>query len=130
MLPTRLLHALLPLLTHVTGDPRVAEQFRRARGAALLTSLTAASRFRGAATSVQALIAQHFKKAALVQRDDIRRLNNVLEAQLKTKGMVFNNPDIKPFREVLSKAGFYQEWKTKYGPEAIGKLEKYTGQLA
>ncbi|MEY3674572.1 MAG: hypothetical protein RJB47_1280, partial [Pseudomonadota bacterium] len=79
---------------------------------------------------VQALIAQHFKKAALVQRDDIRRLNNVLEAQLKTKGMVFNYPDIKPFREVLSKAGFYQEWKTKYGPEAIGKLEKYTGKLA
>jgi hypothetical protein len=31
---------------------------------------------------------------------------------------------------VLSKAGFYQEWKTKYGPEAIGKLEKYTGKLA
>lgn len=79
---------------------------------------------------VQALIATHFKKAALAQREDIRRLNNSLEAQLKAKGMVFNYPDIKPFREVLSKAGFYQEWKTKYGPEAIGKLEKYTGKLA
>ena len=76
------------------------------------------------------MITKHFKKAALAQREDIRRLNNGLEAQLKAKGLVFNYPDIKPFREVLSKAGFYQEWKTKYGPEAIGKLEKYTGKLA
>ena len=79
---------------------------------------------------LQALVAKHFKKAAQVQRDDIRRLNNVLEAQLKSKGMAFNYPDAKPFKEVLAKAGFYQEWKTKYGPEAMGKLEKYTGPLA
>jgi len=92
--------------------------------------LANAKRWASLPPDVQALMAQHFKKAALVQREDIRRLNNVLEAQLKTKGMVFNYPDIKPFREVLSKAGFYREWKTKYGPEAIGKLEKYTGPLA
>jgi len=79
---------------------------------------------------LQALVAKHFKKAAQVQRDDIRRLNNVLEAQLKSKGMLFNYPDAKPFKEVLAKAGFYQEWKTKSGPEAMGKLEKYTGPLA
>ena len=92
--------------------------------------LANAKRWSGLPPDVQALIAQHFKKAALAQRDDIRRLNNGLEAQLKSKGLVFNYPDIKPFRAVLTKAGFYQEWKTKYGPEAIGKLEKYTGQLA
>jgi tripartite ATP-independent transporter DctP family solute receptor len=92
--------------------------------------LANAKRWSALPPDVQALIAQHFKKAALAQRDDIRRLNNVLEAQLKTKGLLFNYPDIKPFREVLTKAGFYQDWKTKYGPEAIGKLEKYTGKLA
>jgi TRAP-type transport system periplasmic protein len=79
---------------------------------------------------LQALVALHFKKAAMLQREDIRQLNTVLQAQLKSKGMAFNYPDAKPFRDVLTQVGFYQEWKAKYGPEAIGKLEKYTGKLA
>ena len=28
------------------------------------------------------------------------------------------------------KAGFYDEWKTKFGPEAWAKLEQYSGKLA
>ena len=34
--------------------------------------------------------------------DDIRRLTNVVEAQLKGKGMIFNYPDNKSFRDALS----------------------------
>lgn len=78
---------------------------------------------------VQALITKHVTAAVVKQRDDIRRLNNNIEVQLKAKGMQFNTPDVKSFREALSKAGFYQEWRGKFGPEAMAKLEKYSGKL-
>ena len=78
---------------------------------------------------VQALITRHVTDAVMKQRDDIRRLNNGLEAQLKAKGLAFNYPDTKSFRDALSKAGFYKEWRAKFGEEAMAKLEKYSGKL-
>jgi tripartite ATP-independent transporter DctP family solute receptor len=78
---------------------------------------------------VKAVITKHIDAAVFKQRDDIRRLNNVVEAQLKAKGMTFNNPDLRLFRDALSKAGFYQEWRTKFGDDAMAKLEKYSGKL-
>ena len=44
--------------------------------------------------------------------------------------MIFNYPDVKSFRDALSKAGFYKEWRAKFGDEAMAKLEKYSGKLA
>ena len=79
---------------------------------------------------VQAVITKHVTDAVMKQRDDIRRLTNVVEAQLKGKGMIFNYPDNKSFRDALSKAGFYKEWRGKFGDEAMAKLEKYSGKLA
>jgi len=79
---------------------------------------------------VKAVISKHVDAAVIKQRDDIRRLNNVVEVQLKAKGMVFNYPDVRSFRDALSKAGFYKEWRAKFGDEAMAKLEKYSGKLA
>lgn len=78
---------------------------------------------------VQKIITKHVNEAALKQRDDIRRLNNSLEAQLKAKGMIFNYPEVASFRNKLSKAGFYTEWRGKFGAPAMAALEKYTGKL-
>ncbi|TAG49016.1 MAG: TRAP transporter substrate-binding protein [Betaproteobacteria bacterium] len=78
---------------------------------------------------VQALINKHVGEAVLKQRDDIRKLNLGLEDQLKGRGMVFNRPDSASFRDALSKAGFYKEWRGKFGDEAMAKLEKYSGAL-
>src|SRR3954454_14880401 len=79
---------------------------------------------------VQALITRSFETATMKQRETTARLNTDLEATLKARGLVFNRPDKSQFREALSKAGFYAEWKKKYGPEAWAKLEKYSGPLA
>ena len=79
---------------------------------------------------IQAVITKHVTDAVMKQRDDIRRLNNGLEAQLKAKGLTFNYPENKSFREALSKAGFYKEWRGKFGDEAMAQLEKYSGKLA
>jgi len=86
-------------------------------------------RWNGLPKEIQAVITKHVTEAVMKQRDDIRRLNNGLEAQLKAKGMVFNYPEPKSFREALSKAGFYKEWREKFGNEAMAKLEKYSGKL-
>jgi tripartite ATP-independent transporter DctP family solute receptor len=76
-----------------------------------------------------ALITRQFEAATDKQRVETARLNTSLEGTLKEKGLVFNNPDKAPFREALSKAGFYADWKSKYGVEAWAVLEKYTGTL-
>lgn len=71
-----------------------------------------------------------FDEETVKQREDAARLNVELEAALKEKGMVFNRPEKDQFREHLSKAGFYGDWKKKYGPQAWAILEKYVGTLS
>ena len=78
---------------------------------------------------LQAVITKHINAAAVNERDDIRRLNNTLEVELKTKGLIFNDINPEAFRAALKKSGFYAEWKQKYGPEAWALLEKYSGHL-
>jgi len=78
---------------------------------------------------LQAIVTKHINGFALQQRDDVRRLNNSVEAELKGKGLQFNTVDADAFRSTLKKAGFYAEWKKKYGNEAWAVLEKYTGKL-
>ena len=41
--------------------------------------------------------------------------------------MQFNNADTDAFRAKLQAAGFYKEWKGKYGDEAWALLEKCAG---
>jgi tripartite ATP-independent transporter DctP family solute receptor len=75
------------------------------------------------------VIARHLNHAALEVRADVVRLNTSLQSDLQAKGMVFNTVDPAPFRALLSKSGFYAEWRKKYGNEAWALLEKYTGKL-
>ena len=63
------------------------------------------------------------------QREDIFKLNQSLQAELESKGMVFSRPDPAPFREVLKKKGFYSQWHDKFGDDAWTRLEKYVGKL-
>lgn len=75
------------------------------------------------------IVAQHLNRSALDMRADIAKLNSSLRGELQAKGMIFNDPDSAPFRALLSKSGFYDEWRKKYGDEAWAVLEKYTGKL-
>jgi len=79
---------------------------------------------------LQAIVARHLNDAALAERADVAKLNASLRADLEQKGLLFNAPANEPFREALRKAGFYVEWKQKYGPDAWALLEKYSGKLA
>jgi tripartite ATP-independent transporter DctP family solute receptor len=79
---------------------------------------------------VQDVVARNLNDAALKDRDDVRALNESLQGDLTRKGMAFNQTDAQAFRDALRKAGFYGEWKEKYGAEAWALLEKAVGQLA
>lgn len=78
---------------------------------------------------VQDSLSKNLNAAALKQREDIAKLNADAQAQLTKLGVTFNKPDPAPFRDMLKTSGFYTEWKSKYGDEAWGKLEKYSGKL-
>jgi TRAP-type transport system periplasmic protein len=75
-------------------------------------------------------VAKHIDAAGLKERDDVAQLNATLRQNLAGKGLVFNELDPAPFRDKLRSAGFYTEWKGKYGDEAWSILEKSVGKLA
>src|ERR1700689_5372297 len=79
---------------------------------------------------VRAIVAKNVNAAGLKERDDVAKLNANLQQDLAAKGLVFNRSDPAPFREKLRSAGFYTEWKKKYGADAWAILEKAVGQLA
>ena len=68
--------------------------------------------------------------AALKERTDVAELNTGLQKELAAKGMQINQPDPAAFRDQLRKAGFYAEWKGKYGDKAWELLEKSVGKLS
>jgi tripartite ATP-independent transporter DctP family solute receptor len=79
---------------------------------------------------LQEIISRNWNEAALKQRADSEQLAKSLQATLETKGMIFNHPNIEPFRATLQASGFYKEWREKFGDEVWQLLEKYTGKLA
>ena len=79
---------------------------------------------------LRALAAKHLNASALDQRADLEKLNVSLQKDLAGKGIEFKTVDKEPFRQKLRQAGFFSEWKGKYGDEAWSVLEKFTGKIA
>jgi tripartite ATP-independent transporter DctP family solute receptor len=76
------------------------------------------------------IVAGAINDAALKQREDIKTLNATVQADLTAKGLTFNKPVPDSFRAKLREAGFYSEWKGRFGEEAWGLLEAAVGKLA
>jgi tripartite ATP-independent transporter DctP family solute receptor len=79
---------------------------------------------------VRAIVAKHINAAAVSERADVAKLNAGLQQELAGKGLVFNQPTVAPFRDKLRAAGFYAEWRGKYGDQAWELLEKAVGKLS
>jgi tripartite ATP-independent transporter DctP family solute receptor len=79
---------------------------------------------------LRAIVARHINAAGMNQRADVAALNASLQKSLADKGLVFNQPKVDSFREQLRKAGFYSEWKGRFGDEAWAILERAVGKLA
>lgn len=78
---------------------------------------------------IRTIVAKHFDEAAIAERRDIVDLTRTLRESLTAKGMKFNDIDPKAFREKLRRAGFYKEWKEKFGAAAWATLEESVGGL-
>jgi TRAP-type transport system periplasmic protein len=76
------------------------------------------------------IAAKHLNAAATAERADIAALNTSLQQEITAKGMVINSVKTEPFRDKLRSAGYYAEWKGKFGNEAWAILERATGKLA
>jgi TRAP-type transport system periplasmic protein len=92
--------------------------------------LANAKMWNGLPADVRDVIAKNLNASAVEQREDIAKQNATFKADLTSKGMEFVAVDQRPFRAKLEAAGFYKEWRGKYGEEAWAVLEKYTGKIA
>ena len=79
---------------------------------------------------LQDVVERNLNAAAKQERDDVRALNASLQGALSQKGMAFNSTDPQLFRAALRNAGFYGEWKEKYGAQAWTVLESQVGALS
>ena len=78
---------------------------------------------------IQAVVTKHINAAAVLERADVAKLTETLQAELSAKGLKFNTVDPAAFRDKLKSAGFYSEWKAKFGDTAWSTLEASTGAL-
>ena len=79
---------------------------------------------------VKTIVTKNVNAAAVKEREDTEKLNASVKQELAGKGLIFNQPEVAPFREKLRAAGFYAEWKGKYGDHAWELLEKSVGKLS
>ena len=79
---------------------------------------------------LKAIVSAAINEAGLKQREDIKKLNESVVGDLQSKGLAINRPTADTFRAKLREAGFYGEWKGRFGDEAWGLLEQTVGKLA
>ena len=78
----------------------------------------------------QAVVARELDRSAVEERADVAALNSQLRGKLASGGLAFNDVDSAAFKDTLKKAGFYTEWRGKYGDEAWRVLEDTVGALS
>jgi len=79
---------------------------------------------------LQEIVTRNMNATTVKQRADTKMLNDTLRTELSKKGLIFNSVNPDPFRDALRKAGFYAEWRKKFGEEAWSLLEKYVGRIS
>ena len=77
----------------------------------------------------QGVIAKHFNAAAKKQRADLAQASLDLRKTLEGKGLVFNAPDLGPFKAALARTDFYKKARAKFGDEGWALLQKYAGDI-
>jgi len=78
---------------------------------------------------VQTIVSKNFDRSALDQRADMIKQEAGLRTALGAKGLKFHDIKVELFREKLAAAGYYTQWKDKFGVEAWKLLEQYAGAL-
>ena len=70
----------------------------------------------------QEIVARELNRGAVEERADVAKLNAELGPKLQGLGMAVNTVEPAPFRQKLIAAGFYKDWRTKFGDTAWNLL--------
>ncbi len=76
------------------------------------------------------VVASHINEGALRERTEILRSSAKAKAALQGEGLLFNAVDSTAFVAALRDAGFYAEWRHRYGDRVWSLLEAVSGRLA
>lgn len=79
---------------------------------------------------LRTIVSRELDRSAQDERADIASLSQSLRQDLASKGLQIIDVDRNAFRDALRKTSFYKDWKSKYGDEAWGHLERAVGGLA
>lgn len=85
--------------------------------------------WRGLPDRLRDIVEHEFDRSGQDERDDLAKLDPNLRGDLAMMGLKFNSVDTAPFQQVLQRAGFYADWRGKYGEAAWSVLEEYSGAL-
>src|SRR6195952_2858309 len=86
--------------------------------------------WKGLPDDIRSVVSRELNGAAEEDRVDIAALDASLKGKLESQGMTFNTPDPEPFRTILRRDGFYDQWRKTFGDEAWALMEAYVGRLS
>ncbi len=86
--------------------------------------------WRGLTPAIRDIVAEEFDVAALAERSDLAKLDPNLRGDVAMAGLTINPVETALFQQALQRAGFYKEWKSKFGDVAWRKLEDAAGGLS
>jgi TRAP-type transport system periplasmic protein len=92
------------------------------------TLLANAAAWKALPREIQQVVERNAEKFALLQRDDIEKVNAAGAEELARKGMTINTADTHSFRASLG--NFYASWRHKAGPATWRLLESYAGEIS
>jgi tripartite ATP-independent transporter DctP family solute receptor len=92
------------------------------------TLLANATAWNALPQEIHQVVERNAQKFALLQRDDIERVNAAGAEELARKGMTVNTADTVSFRARLG--DFYANWLQKAGPTTWRLLESYAGEIS
>ena len=79
--------------------------------------------------NLRQVVERIINEEAIGQRAEVEKMNAQLRSELESKGLQFIEVNNEDFRNKLVAAGFYAEWRKRYGEEPWSLLEKVTGKL-
>jgi TRAP-type C4-dicarboxylate transport system substrate-binding protein len=79
--------------------------------------------------NLQTIIEHEFNSALSTASAAQLQSEETVEAQLKAEGMIFNRPNVEPFRQVIRNSGLYAQWRDQFAPQGWPVLEKSAGKL-
>jgi tripartite ATP-independent transporter DctP family solute receptor len=79
--------------------------------------------------NLQDIVERNMETAAGSQRSDMVKLDATTQDTLRNRGMAVNQADVPSFKAAVRGAGLYAQWRSQYGADAFGQLEKAVGKL-